>query len=111
MGDVQHFLEVISGDMELGFGQKERARFFENRLDLREKESFIRSFMSHPEGQGEINFIVVADVVLIAEQGGDAAGDPCLFGPLHQGVQHLLLQINGNNLAGFANHPGMEMEK
>jgi hypothetical protein len=84
--------------VEFRLDKEKTAVCLEKGKNLAKETGFVRYFVGHPEGKNEIGRPLDPQALFPAAVKDDPVGHPRLEGPPSQGIQHLLLEIDGDDL-------------
>ena len=104
----ERFVKRMPPHMSLGLCKQDAATRSQGIVNLREESSRIVNLMNHGEHQGEVDLAVkvrYAERVRPASPHLDPVEDSCAACPPRQRVQHLLLEVNADHSAIWANEP------
>lgn len=104
----ERFVKRMPPHMSLGLCKQDAATRSQSIVNLHEESSRIVNFMNHGEHQGEVDLIVkvrYAERVRPTSPHLDPVEDSCAACPPRQRVQHLLLEVNADHSAIWANEP------
>ena len=102
----ERFVKLLPPHMSLGLCKQDAASWSQGIVNLHEESSRIVNFMNHGEHQGEVDLAVKvrdAERVRPASPHLDPVVDLCAACPPRQRVQHLLLEVNADHTAFWAN--------
>ncbi len=103
-GKPQDLLKTAMRNVDLGLGNKERARVRKDGINLLEKFPDVLDLVRHPEREDKVHALRDPDVALLGALKADAAGHAGLFRAPVQDIEHLLLNVHGDDGARIAHH-------